>query len=109
MTLSLYSDESRMAEQLRRGRFRIYYDREDKLIHIESENETEKGYPLFNSVYNKKEVDDIIATGGSFNPTSFKRIILMQGLKMIDVQNSPNTNKVETYSEFATHTVENIK
>ena len=108
MTLSLYSDESRMAEQLRRGRFRIYYDREDKLIHIESENETEKGYPLFNSVYNKKEVDDIIATGGHFDPTSFKRVILMQGLKMIDVQNSPNMNKVETYSEFATHTVENM-
>ena len=89
MSLALYSDESRIAEQLKRGRFRIYFDKQDNLIHIESENENEEGQPYFKEVYNKQEVDDIIGTGGDFNPTLFKKVILMQGLKTLDVNNPP--------------------
>ena len=70
MTLALYADTSRISQELKRGKFRIYYNAQDKLIHIESEN-TYEGEPRFDSIYNKKEVDDIITTGGSFSPTTF--------------------------------------
>ena len=75
MSLSIYSAEAAEANCLKFGEFEIYYDQENDMIKIKTGNE--KVY--FNTLYNKEEVDQLIAQGvdpSSFEEWIFNRVML---------------------------------
>ena len=75
MSLSIYSAQSAEANRLRFGEFEIYYDREQDKVIIK----TGKDNVYFNSLYNKDEVDQLIAQGvdpSSFEEWIFNRVML---------------------------------
>ena len=75
MSLSIYSAQSAEANRLKFGEFEIYYDREQDKVIIK----TGKDNVYFNSLYNKEEVDQLIAQGvdpSSFEEWIFNRVML---------------------------------
>ena len=69
MSLSVYSAQSAEANRLRFGEFEIDYDQEKDTVIIK----TGKDQVYFNTLYNKDEVDQLIAQG--VDPTSFENWI----------------------------------
>ena len=75
MSLSVYSAQSAEANRLRFGEFEIYYDQEQDRVIIK----TGKDQVYFNTLYNKDEVDQLIAQGvdpSSFEEWIFNRVML---------------------------------
>ena len=75
MSLSVYSAQSAEANRLRFGEFEIYYDQENDTVIIK----TGKEKVYFNTLYNKEEVDQLIAQGvdpSSFENWVFNRVML---------------------------------
>ena len=75
MSLSIYSAQSAEANRLRFGEFEIYYDQENDRVVIK----TGKEKVYFNTLYNKEEVDQLIAQGvdpSSFEEWIFNRVML---------------------------------
>ena len=75
MSLSIYSAQSAEANRLKFGEFEIYYDREQDKVIIK----TGRDQVYFNSLYNKDEVDQLIAQGvdpSSFEEWIFNRVML---------------------------------
>ncbi|OHS98078.1 hypothetical protein TRFO_35578 [Tritrichomonas foetus] len=75
MSIAPYSAESAQAIQLVDGKFKLYYDKQKKQVIFDTGDEKIS----FNAVYTKEEVDNIISTGGDFNPTAFLKAILVPG------------------------------
>ena len=69
MSLSVYSAQSAEANRLKYEEFEIYYDQEQDTVMFK----TGKDQVYFNSLYNKEEVDQLIAQG--IDPTSFENWI----------------------------------
>ena len=75
MSLSIYSAQSAEANRLKFGEFEIYYDQEQDKVIIK----TGKDNVYFNTLYNKEEVDQLIAQGvdpSSFEEWIFNRVML---------------------------------
>ena len=75
MSLSVYSAQSAEANRLRFGEFEIYYDQENDRVVIK----TGKEKVYFNTLYNKEEVDQLIAQGvdpSTFENWIFNRVML---------------------------------
>ena len=75
MSLSIYSAQSAEANRLRFGEFEIYYDEENDTVIIK----TGKEKVYFNTLYNKEEVDQLIAQGvdpSTFENWIFNRVML---------------------------------
>ena len=75
MSLSVYSAQSAEANRLRFGEFEIYYDQENDRVFIK----TGKEKVYFNTLYNKEEVDQLIAQGvdpSTFENWIFNRVML---------------------------------
>ena len=88
MSLSIYSAQSAEANRLKFGEFEIYYDREQDKVIIK----TGKDNVYFNTLYNKEEVDQLIAQGvdpSSFEEWIFNRVMLfsfaMSSIKCVNV------------------------
>ena len=69
MSLSVYSAQSAEANRLRYGEFEIYYDQKNDTVIIK----TGKEKVFFNTLYNKEEVDQLIAQG--VDPSTFENWI----------------------------------
>ena len=75
MSLSVYSAQSAEANRLKFGGFEIYYDQKNDTVIIKTGNE--KVY--FNTLYNKEEVNQLIAQGvdpSTFENWIFNRVML---------------------------------
>ena len=75
MSLSIYSAQSAEANRLRYGEFEVYYDQKNDTVIIK----TGKEKVFFNTLYNKEEVDQLIAQGvdpSTFEQWIFNRVML---------------------------------
>ena len=136
--ITAYAVEAETAKELKKGQFKLYHQKTpptnivlldihetdtDEVKNIkrlinqmrqELGNSTdlikiEPETALFNILYTKKEVDQlIVSTGAGFNLPMFLNSVLIAGAIMIKLRSDGERVTVERYQEFAENTLDNF-